>query len=319
MSVSRILAVLALALLVAAPVGQAYAKPVFYFLKDAPGPQDEIPDVPSPLPLPISTPTLDVMPGVLDPYDPKAPNAPTGNTTKERLVFVGQDLVLPVQFVTPEGHAHPDRIKGPIFVGLWTGQSTTYQGNLTATLYEIPAGADPIALANASLNMDFNQSNAPDPMAFIPQNQTDPQAIVFYELAQVLPLLYRAPALFVLGPVDVAFGNDSAFAIGFSLTQGSSPTPLAAGAYASIKYDGAAQPSFIYLPWYEPDPPRATPTGSPSFGATTSTRQGGGSTLGGGGTGGATDGEKDSPGFALPALLLALLAAAAFAARRRVR
>lgn len=319
MSVARLLPVLAVALLMGAPAAQAYAQPVFYFLKDAAGPQDELPDVPLPIPLPVSTPTPDLFPGVLDPYNPKAPNAPNGTTGKERLVVVGQDLVLPVQFVTPANHTHPDRIKGPIFVGLWAGKSGTYQANLTATLYEMPPEGDPIALANASINLDFNQSTAPDPMAFIPQNTTDPQAILFYEVGQVLPLIYHPPALFVLGPVDLPFSNTSAFAIGFSLTQGSSPVPLPAGAFASIDYDGLLSPSFIYVPWYAPDPPRATPTGSASFGATTSTRQGGAPTIGGGNTAGATDDEKDSPGFALPALLVALLAAAAFAARRRIR
>ncbi|MFA5944727.1 MAG: hypothetical protein WC876_09700, partial [Candidatus Thermoplasmatota archaeon] len=170
MSVARILTFLAVALLAAAPAAQAYAQPVFYFLKDAPGPQDQIPDVPSPIPLPIAIPTVDVNAGVMDPYDPKMPNAPNGTTGKERLVVAGQDLVLPIQFVTPADHAHPDRLKGPIFVGLWVGESATYQANMTATLYEIPADGTPIALAEASVSLDLNQSDAPDPTTLIPQN-----------------------------------------------------------------------------------------------------------------------------------------------------
>jgi PGF-CTERM protein len=318
MSVARPLSILAVALLVAVPAAQAYAQPVFYFLKDAPGPMDEVPEAPLPIPLPVSTPTPDPFPGLLDPYNPKMPNAPNATTGKERLVVVGQELVLPVQFVTPANHTHADRLKGSIFVGLWAGKSGTYQANLTATLYEVPAEGDPIALANASLNLDFNQSTAPDPTAFIPQNQTDPQAILFYEVGQVLPLIYHPPALFVLGPLDMPFSNTSAFAIGFSLTQGSSPVPLPAGAFASIDYDAVLSPSFIYVPWYAPDPPRVTPTRSSSFGAGTSTRHTGGHTIGGGTTAVADD-DKDSPGFALPIALAALLAVAALAARRRTK
>lgn len=319
MSVGRLLPFLAMAALVAVPAAQAYAQPVFYFLKDAPGPQDQVPDVPSPVPLPVAVPTVDPNAGILDPYDPKAPNAPNGTTGKERLVVAGQDLVLPIQFVTPQDHAHPDRLKGPIFVGLWTGESATYMANLTATLYEIPAGGTPVALANASVNLDFNQSNTPDPMTFIPANTTDPQAILFYEVAQVLPLILHPPALFMLGPVDVPFDNESSFAIGFALTQGSSPAPAPAGAFASVQYDGAYTPSFVYVPWYAPDPPRATPTQRPtsSLSGSFSGSQGGGSrTLSGTVV---PDEDKDSPGLALPATLGALLAVAALAARRRMR
>jgi len=316
MSVARPLALLAFALLALAPAAQAYAQPVFYFLKDAPGPQDQVPDVPSPIPLPVSTPTLDANAGILDPYNPTAPNAPNGTTGKERLVIAGQELVLPVQFVTPANHTHADRLKGPIFVGLWTGESATYQANLTATLYVIPPGGEPSALANASLNLDFNQSNVPDPTMFVPQNTTDPQTILFYEVGQVLPLIMHPPALFQLGPLDVQVENGSAFAIGFALTQGSSPAPVPAGAFASIQYDGAYTPSFVYAPWYAPDPPRPTPTPRPTSSGTSTFGQDGSRTLSGTSV---PDEDKDSPGLALPASLAALLAVAAIAARRRVR
>jgi hypothetical protein len=318
MSVARPLSALVVLLVALAPAAQAYAQPVFYFLKDAPGPQDEIPDVPSPIPLPVALPTLAVDPGVMDPYDPKAPNAPNGTTGTERLVPVGTDLIVPVQFVTPADHAHPDRLKGPIFIGLWTGKSSTYQANLTVTLYEVPASGEPIALANASASLDFNESSVPEPTTFIPPDTSDPQAILFYEVAQVLPLVLRPPMLFILGPVDVPFGEDSSFALGFRLTQGSSPVPLPAGAFGSIQYDGQYTPSFVYLPWYAPDPPRPTPTPRQTTSATGSAGGSGGgqSTLGGGSVPGD---DKDSPGLALPVSLLALLAVAALAARRRAQ
>ncbi|HUR26278.1 MAG TPA: hypothetical protein VM327_09730 [Candidatus Thermoplasmatota archaeon] len=315
---ARLLPFLAVAALVAAPAAQAYSQPVFYFLKDAAGPQDQIPDVPSPIPLPIGVPTLDVNPGILDPYDPKAPNAPNGTTGKERLVPAGQELLLPIQFLTPADHTHPDRIKGPIFVGLWTGKSGTYQANMTATLYEIPVDGDPIALANASVDLDFNQSTAPDPTKFLPQNTTDPQTILFYEVAQVLPLVLHPPSLFVLGPLDVPFSNESSFAIGFALTQGSSPVPLPAGAFGTVDYDGAWTPSFVYAPWYAPDPPRPTPTPRPTVAHASGSHGAAGSRTVSGTVVPDEDG-KDSPGLAVPVLLGALVAVAALAARRRTR
>jgi hypothetical protein len=316
MPAARTLPLLALALLALAPAADAYAQPVFYFLKDAPGSVNgQVPNVPSPLPLPVAVPTLDTDPGLLDPYTPMAPNAPNGTTAKSRMVPVATDTVLPVLFVTPEGHAHPDRIRGSLLVGLWTGAALTYQANLTATLYEIPAAGDPVALAEASLSLDFNQSRTPDPTVFIPPNSTDPTAIVYYELAQVYPMLRHPPALFVLGPLDVTVANGSAFGIGFRLTQGSSPAPLPAGASATVEYEGLMKPSFVYVPWYAPDPPKPTPTPRPTASFTPT----------GSGSGLPTtdrviegEGGKESPGPGVPLAVLAM-AALAVAVRRRMR
>jgi hypothetical protein len=314
MSVARALPLLAVTLLVAATAADAFAQPAFYFLKDAPGSvNDQVPPVPSPLPLPVAVPTIDPNAGVLDPYNPRAPNAPNGTTAKSREVPAQSETLLPIQFVTPQNHTHPDRIKGPLLIGLWTGAALTYQANLTATLYEVPAGGTPVALAEASVDLDFNQSNAPDPTVFIPPNSTDPAAIAYYELAQVYPMLLHPPAVFILGPLDIAFGNGSAFALGFRLTQGSSPAPFPAGASATIEYDGAFEPSFVYVPWYAPDPPK--PTSSPRPTASNS--------LSHSGTGAPTtdqvvvgDDGKHSPGLGLPLGVVALGALAMMARRK---
>jgi MYXO-CTERM domain-containing protein len=313
MSVARPLA-LALTLLLAFPVAQAYSQPVFYFLKDPPGPADGVPasPVPVPVPIPVPVPSTNVADGLLDPYSRDAHNAPNGTTAKMRLVTPGTDVVVPVRFVTPGNASHPARIKGPLFVGLWTGESATYQANLTATMYEIPASGAAVAIANASISLDFNQSSAPDPTALLPQNQTDPTVIAFYELAQVLPVLLHPPAIFVL-PVDITFGNDSSFAIAFSLTPGSSGAPVAEGAFASVEYDGLYAPSFVYVPWYAPDPARPTPTPRPTYsydatGTNANSRPTTDEVLVGP--------DKKSPGPEL-AFGLAALALAAMVARRR--
>lgn len=320
MSVAKPLMALLLGLLVAAPAAEAYVTPIFYFLKDAPSPTDgAVPPLPIPPLIPIPVPTVTVDAGVLDPYSREAGNAPNSTTAHQREIVAGSDLLLPIQFVTPAGHEHPDRIKGPLFVGLWTGQSAAMNANLTATLYEIPVGGAPIALANASVVLDFNQSKLPtDPTVLIPENQTDPQAIAFYELAQLYPVLLQPPALFILGPIDVTFAPDSAFAIGFRLEQGSSPLPLPLSAKASIQYDAAAAPSFVYVPWYSPDPPRPTSTRAPpsyTYGQSRSTDANGMPV---------TDGvivdddSKDSPGLGALAGV-AVLGLAAFAMRRKFR
>jgi hypothetical protein len=316
MSVARALPLLAVTLLVAATAADAYVQPAFYFLKDAPGSvNSQVPNVPSPLPLPVAIPTIDANAGVLDPYNAKAPNAPNGTTARSREIPVATDAILPIQFVTPGNHSHPDRIKGPLLVGLWTGGAATYQANLTATLYEVPAEGTPVAIAEASIDLDFNQSNVPDPTVLVPPNSTDPAVIAFYEVARLYPMLLHPPALFILGPVDIAFGNGSSFAIGFRMTQGSSPAPMPAGLTASVEYDGMIEPSFVYVPWYAPDPPKPSPTPRPTSSL--------GSTRGSSGGFPTADqviegDSKDSPGLGLPLGIVAL-GALAVAARRRLR
>jgi hypothetical protein len=317
MQTTRALA-LVLALLLVAPAASALARPAFYFMTDAPSPLDDtVPPLPVPVPLPVSLPTLDLSPGILEPYDPVLRNVPNATAAKSRLVTPGTETVVPVQFVTPGNHSHPDRIRGILFIGLWLGESTVLHGNLNATLYEVPAdGSAAIPLAGTSIPLDLNASKAPDPTALIPPNSTDPQAILFYELAQIMPLLLRPPALLTFGPMDIAFGNESSFAIGFRLEQGSSPVPLPIGAYATLQYDGAFSPSFAYVPWYAPDPPRPTSTvsrTSTSSGSPTRSSTSGPTTdqvIGGD--------DKDTPGLAIP-MLAGLLLVAALAARRRLK
>jgi hypothetical protein len=316
MSVARLLA-LPLAILLLAPLADAYTQPVFYFLKDPPSATDSVPSVPLPVPVPVPVPTLNPMDGILDPYSRQAQNAPNATTAKMRLVAAGAETVVPVRFVTPANASHPDRIKGPLFIGLWTGESATYKANLTATMYEIPAGGAAKAIANASVSLDFNQSKLPDPMALLPQNTTDPMTIAYYELAQVLPAVMYPPALFVL-PVDIPFSNGSAFAIGFRLTPGDSGAPLPEGASASIEYDGLYAPSFVYVPWYSADPPRSA--GGPGSGYSysySSTYSYSASQPTGNEVVYGDEGKK-SPGFE-PAFAVAALALAAVAVRRRMR
>jgi hypothetical protein len=315
MSVARPLA-LVLALLLAVPAATAYVQPVFYFLKDRPSPTDGVvPALPIPPIVPIPIPTVDPNAGILDPYTQSAHNAPNSTTAKLRMVTPGTDLAIPIQFVTPAGVEHPTRIKGPLFVGLWLGESSVAHGNLTATLYEIPASGMAVPLANASVALDANASKLPGPTTLIPANTTDPQAIAFYELGQVLPVLLHPPAIFILGPIDVPFAQDSSFAIGFRLTQGSSPAPLPTGAFASIEYDAINTPSFVYVPWYAPDPPR--PTVTPRYTYSYSGTQSGHSSIPSSDQVISGDGKK-SPGLE-PVVLLAGLAAVAIAMRRRTR
>ncbi len=270
--------------LLLAPLAEARPAPALYFLKDG------------------ETPTIGD--GILN------TTLPDGNASKTRIVPVGTESLLPVRFVTEPGAPHPTIIRGPLFVGLWTGESPMLHGNLTATFYLV-TGDDMTPLGNASINLDADTESAPDPTALVPPDPTDPEGSVFHIAAQVLPMILKPPTLLAMGAVDMEVPEDSSIVLGFRLEPGSSPGPAPVGAFAQIQYDALLQPSFAYVPWYEPDPPQPAPPASPP-----SQTPGSGSTTPQPEPSQPTpDSNKDSPGIGLAAVLA--LAAAALVARRR--
>lgn len=319
-----------------APAAAGYPQPVFYFLKSG-CPVDEVenmclvpelgplpnPGLPPPVPpLPtVGVPQLSVADGIMDPYTPLKPNAPNSTEPDIKVIYPASEQLVPIRFLAPDNHTHPNRIKGPFILGVWTGESPAPYANLTATLYEVPVEGSPIALANATVAIDLNASKAPDPTALIPPNSTDPSAILFYELAQVLPLVLQPPLLFILGPVDIQFANTSSLAVGFALEGGSSPVGEPVGA-ATLRFNSTLSPSFVYVPWYAPDPPRPTFTSTYTFTSRTSTFTNSRGGTGSGGVGGSDGGGNDGGGNGIPGLeagaLVGLLALATLVARRRL-
>ncbi len=232
-SLTRRAAILLLACLLLAPMAEARSVPALYFLKDG------------------ETPVIEN--GILN------TTIPSDNATKTRVIPVGSQDILPVRFVTDAEEAHPLFIRGPLFVGLWTGESPMVHGNLTATFYIID-GEDLTPIGNGSINLDANTSRAPDPLALVPPDPTNPQAAVFHVVGQLVPMIMKPPTLISLGIVDLEVPEGAQIGVGFRLDPGTSPAPLPVGAFAQIQYDSMLQPSFAFVPWFEPDPPKpATP------------------------------------------------------------
>lgn len=329
MRILPLVAALALVVSLLVPAATALPQPAFYFLKTG-CPIEEVqgqclaPDVtvpslpPLPPPLPalpgVGQPQVVFADGILAPYDFLNPNAPNSTEPDVKPVYPLSQSTVPVRFVTPADAPHPNRIKGPFLVGVWVGESPALNANLTTTLYELKTDGTKIALANASVAIDLNASRAPDPMKLVPPNSTDPMAIAYYELAQVLPLILQPPLLFLMGPVDVSFDNESMFAMEFYLEPGSSPGPLPIGA-STIRFNASLMPSFLYVPWYAPDPPKPTTTKTPTASFSSSGSKGTSSSsspqpVGGGG-------DKGIPGLEA-SLLVSLVALAAWVARRRL-
>ncbi|MGB0652588.1 MAG: hypothetical protein ACPGQL_05260 [Thermoplasmatota archaeon] len=279
------------ALLLPAAAVTAVPAPALYFLDDG------------------ATPIIDD--GVL------SVEQPTGNETRTRLVLPAAEAVLQVRFVSPAGEERPNLLRGPLFVGLWTGESVVLNGNLTASI-GIMEGETFKPLGNASVALDLNQSDAPDPLALIPPDPTDPQGAAFHVLAQVLPLLFKPPTLLNLGIVDLEVPEGSQVAVQFRLDPGSSALPIPTAAFAQVQYGAILTPSFVFIPWYEPDPPRPDPPAPVTPPPTTPDDDDGGDN---GGTGGQDtdegDGDgEDSPGASAVIIAVGLLAAVAVARRR---
>lgn len=283
---ARLFAFAALLALATAPMASALPAYKFYFLVDTQsGSTDD---------------------GLLQLYDPLKPVVPNATVPSTRVVFPGLSGVVPVQFLTDANETHPTQLKGPFFMALWPGPSPVYEGNLTATLYEIPAGSDPledlplpvplpiptpilppplgpapaVILAQVSIPLAINASNLPDPTALVPPVLPDPstdpvayaQYVAFYELAQVAPAILVPPKIFVAN-LDLTVNATSRIALAFTLTNEAGETaPLPLGAFAQIQYNATLSPSYLFLPWYEEDKPGQTPTKSPTVPRPTTSR-----------------------------------------------
>jgi uncharacterized protein (TIGR03382 family) len=163
---------------------------------------------------------------------------------------------------------------GPLFVGLWTDSSLVIEGNISVGLYLREGDTDTL-VASASRSLDIDPSQVPEPTSLIPPDPTDPEAAAYYIAAQALPLINKPPMLLDLGMVDVEVPENATLVLGFSLVApGGGALPAGFGV-ASIKYDSALTPSYLYAPWYAADPvmpspsasPSASPSGSPTSGS----------------------------------------------------
>lgn len=167
------------------------------------------------------------------------------------LILPGSAEVPSISFVRDGNHS--DRIYGPLLVGLWIGPSPTAMGNISA---EISDGES--ILGYASVDVAIDPENLPDPQSLVPPDPTDPEQAAAYIAAQAMLALMQPPALLDFGFVDVAVDPDAPVSVSFFLEG----EPIALGV-ASMQYDGALSPSFVYVPFYEPDPEPAA-SSSPS-------------------------------------------------------
>jgi len=211
-----------------APLATAGSQPALYFLKDGPTPLDD---------------------GAMD------ADMPEGNESSIRpippaidgadLVFLGGDL-------------GGERLRGPLFVGLWTDGSAVLDGQINATVYLVQDGALE-AVAGMSIDISTDPESLPDPTSLVPPDPTDPEAAALYIAAQAAPLVLKPPMLFNLGSVDIEVPEGAGLALGLSL-ESTSGLPIGIGV-ATVKYDALLTPSFVYAPWWSADP---APSGSSS-------------------------------------------------------
>lgn len=189
-------------------------------------------------------------------------NATVPNSTQPqlRVIPVGATDLMPIRFQMSDAE-HPPRLLGLAYIGLWMGPSPIKHGNITATLVAVK-GTEIRELANASFALDANTSRTPDPTTMIPPQPpippSDPEAyatfLAYWVLANALPAVQPPARLLFLGVLDEEIAPDEVLALDLKLTQGSSELPIPQGAFATLQYNGAMSPSFVYAPWYSPNP-----------------------------------------------------------------
>ncbi len=302
---ARTAPLLLVAILAIASAGAAAAQPAIYFMRDV---DDR----------PIGDATLEVT------APPPADLNNPANNTPPSVRNVGP--FLHEQFVRPTSDNNTGWLVGPVIIGLWAPETPLIdEATLVIEFGLFTAGTNPLmqdaeVLASARVPIEGGNITPPDPMRFIPPDPTNPEGsanhIAAEAIAYAAPMLLQAPYVLLLEnngtqvlnqevPVDAKVG------VRFILEPpNGSALPLPVGAGQPIEYDFGLAPSFLYVPWYVPDP---APTNQPSSSTTTSssTTSGAPTTIGPE----PTEDEKDSPVPVLVplALLIALLV------RRRIR
>lgn len=337
---SACLAVAALALLALAPAAHALPRPAIYFLHDAALPDGTPPSPVSGVPLAPGE-LITLAPPGLPPANTSDPASlpATAMQTKApetRTIQPAQDLILPVMFNSNRS-ANTGRIYGPVIALLFLPDTPLVQhGNVTVQLVVVPKDASPTALppageviASNSIDMDAgNTTMLPNATGMAPPNPTDPQGSLGYVQGQLLAYGFQELAgsykvLFLLDSkgglvIDKAVDAESTVQLRLSLSAGSSPLPVAVAAGQPLAYWNFLTPSFVYVPWYAADPPRATPTHTASPTASGAPPGSSGHDGGSGAPGSGTTTKKKTPGIEVPLLTLGL-AALVLAARRRLR
>lgn len=219
---------IALIALLAAPLATAAPAPSLYYLADSESPLGQ---------------------GVL------SADAPSKNESSMRLVIPSAEPM--VWFAA--GEAEQARIYGPAFVGLWTHANIVGQGNLSAALWLID-GDEETLLASKSLSVAIDPASLPDPASLVPPDPTDPEGAAYHLASKLLPIITDPPLVYELGMIDAIVPANASVRLSFALENGDQP---AAGASA-LSYDAVTSPSFLYMPWYAPDPPKPTATSTSS-------------------------------------------------------
>lgn len=240
--------------------------------------------------------------------------APDSLEPSTRPIVAGTSDLPSAVFIGPD--APQDRLYGPLFAAVWLGPSAVADGNLTGAVYIEDADGTRTLLATASQSVITNASSV-DPMTLVPPDPTDPEAAAAHVLGQAMAQTLQPPVVLDLGHVDAQVPEGGSISIGLYLEAGDSGSPLPAGA-ASAQYDGQMQPSFVWVPWYAPDPPPPSPNPSASPSGSASDISSGPSSDSPSPGSGDDSGEgpaKDTPAIGLLPVL-GLLGAALYGVRR---
>lgn len=224
----RILACVLAFVLLTVPLAQAGSEPVVYFLERG--------DLTS-----------------LIEGHPMNADAPEDEVFMVHPVTLGTEDLPSIRFA-PDDTEHPDWLLGPMFAALWRGQEAVNDGNMTAVLYEEHSDDTRTVIARSSqhVNTSEDPDQVPEPEQLVPPDPTDPQSSALHVAGQLLPLVFEPVMVFNFGFVNHQLDEGSTISVGFYLEMDEDGN-VPAGTIP-LEYDGTLAPSYIYTPWFVPEP-----------------------------------------------------------------
>ncbi len=177
---------------------------------------------------------------------------PTGNESSARQV--PPELLGETTFVA-DFDAPGEAWLGRLMMGVWPDAGIAKEAVIQARI-----SIDDEVVAEASIPVDVDPEDIPDPQALVPPDPTDPQGAVMHAAVQAAPLILEPPLLVDFGIVDLQVPNGSVIKLHLSVQSGEVPVP----GTAAIKYDSLLSPGFVYIPWFSADPEATAPQVAPA-------------------------------------------------------
>lgn len=143
------------------------------------------------------------------------------------------------------------RLQGDAIAGTWISPDLAVDAGVSAALYEIDANGNRTHIANATHSLLIDPEDVPDPASLLPPDPEDPEGAAYHVAAAVVSAMEGPHILHHFVGISHDMASGSHLAIGFYMSEGSGGIPLGV---TGIEYGSQEHASFLFAPWYTPDP-----------------------------------------------------------------